>query len=87
MGDGLTMHLLQPGDKRALIIDPTHKSGEKHSALELNISYVYKLPFPRGHINLNKVSASSSASSTPAKSPQPTQPTERAAKVTKINVD
>jgi hypothetical protein len=69
MGDGLTMHLPQPGDKCVLIIDPTHKSGEKYSALELDIGYVYKLPLPREHINLNIVSASSSASSTPVKSP------------------
>jgi hypothetical protein len=69
------------------IIDPTHKSGEKYSALELSINCIYKLPFPREHIDLNIVSASSSASSTPVKSPQPTQPTERPAKVTKINFD
>ena len=83
------MHLLQPGDKCALIVKPTHKSGDnlKYSALELSINYIYKLPFPRERINLNIVSASSSASSTPVKSPQPMQPTERPAKVTKIIFD
>ena len=55
--------------------------------LELSINYIYKLPFPRERIDLNIVSASSSASSTPVKSPMPTQPTGRPAKVTKINFD
>lgn len=84
---GFTLHLLQPGDKCVLIVKPAHKSGEKYSALELSINYIYKLPFPRERINLNITSAPSSASSTPVKSPQPMQPTERPAKVTKIIFD
>ena len=59
----------------------TRKSGEKYSALEFSIDYIYKLPFPRERIDLNIVSPSSSASSTPVKVPQPTQSTERAPKV------
>jgi hypothetical protein len=42
----------------------------------------------REHVDLGMISSpSSSASTTPVKSPQPTQPTERASKVTKINFD
>ena len=85
--DGFTTHLLQPGDKCVFIIEATHKSGERYSALELSINYIYKLPFPPERIDLNIVSPSSSASSTPIKSPMPRQPSERPAKVTKINFD
>ena len=84
---GFTLHLLQPGDKCVLIVKPTHKSGEKYSALELSINYIYKLPFPRERIDLSIVPASSSASSTPVKSSKPTQPTARPARVPKTNFD
>jgi hypothetical protein len=62
-------------------------ASRKYSALELSIRYIYKLPLPREQVNLGMISPTSSASTTPVKSPQPTQPTERASKVTKINFD
>jgi hypothetical protein len=69
-----------------IIVDAKSKSGMKYSALELSLNYIYKMPLPREHVDLGMLSPCS-ASTTPVKSPQPTQPTERASKVTKINFD
>jgi hypothetical protein len=69
------------------MIESVAKRGDKNSAFELSINYIYKLPLPRERIDLHIVSPFSSAGTTPVKSPQPTQPIERAAKVTKINFD
>jgi hypothetical protein len=85
--NGFTKDFLEPGDQCFFIIMPVHKCGEKNSVLEISIDNIYKLRLQCEHTNLNTVSASSSASTTPVKSPQPTQPTERAPKVTKINFD
>ena len=72
--DGWTINLLQDGDLCFIIFGAQSKSGEK-------------LPLPRQHVNLTMISPTPSASTTPVKSPQPTQPTERASKITKINFD
>ena len=85
--DGWTINLLQDGDLCFIIFGAQSKSGEKYSALELSLNYIYKLPLPRQHVNLTMISPTPSASTTPVKSPQPTQPTERASKITKINFD
>ena len=90
--DGWTINLLQDGDLCFIIFGAQSKSGEKYSALELSLNYIYKLPLPRQHVNLGMISPHLRlASTTPVKSPQPTQPTERASKVikivTKINFD
>jgi hypothetical protein len=85
--DGWTINLLEDGDVAFIIVDAKSKSGMKYSALELSLNYIYKMPLPREHVNLGMVSPTSSASTTPVKSPQPTQSTERASKVTKINFD
>ncbi len=85
--DGWTINLLEDGDLGFFILDAKSKSGMKYSALELSLNYIYKLPLPREHVNLSMLSPTSSASTTPVKSPQPTRPTERASKVTRINFD
>ena len=86
--DGWTINLLEDGDVAFIIVDGKSKSGMKYSALELSLNFIYKMPLPREHVDLGMISSpSSSASTTPVKSPQPTQPTERASKVTKINFD
>lgn len=84
--DGWTINLLEDGDVAFIIVDAKSKSGMKYSALELSLNYIYKMPLPREHVDLGMLSPTS-ASTTPVKSPQPTQPTERASKVTKINFD
>ena len=83
--DGWTINLLEDGHVAFIIVDAKSKSGMKYSALELSLNYIYKMPLPREHVDLGMVSPTSSASTTPVKSPQPTQSTERASKVTKIN--
>jgi hypothetical protein len=85
--DGWTINLLEDGDVHFIILDAKSKSGMKYSALELSLNYIYKMPLPREHVDLGVLSPPRSASTTPVKSPQPTQPTERASKVTKINFD
>ena len=85
--DGWTINLLEDGDVAFIIVDAKSKSGMKYSALELSLNYIYKMPLPREHANLGMLSPTCSASTTPVKSPQPTQSTERASKVTKINFD
>ena len=87
--DGWTINLLEDGAVAFIIVDAKSKSGMKYSALELSLNYIYKMPLPREHVHLDVLSPprSSSANTTPVKSPQPTQPTERASKVTKINFD
>ena len=85
--DGWTINLLEDGDVVFIILDAKAKSGKLYSALELSLNYIYKLPLPRQHVNLTMISPTPSASTTPVKSPQPTQPTERASKITKINFD
>ncbi len=37
-------------------LEPISKHGEKYSALELSIKYIYKVPFPPERIDLNIVS-------------------------------
>lgn len=85
--DGWTINLLEDGDVAFIIVDAKSKSGMKYSALELSLNYIYKMPLPREHVHLDVLSPPRSANTTPVKSPQPTQPTERASKVTKINFD
>ena len=85
--DGWFNNLLEDGDVGLFIAEAKSKSGERYSALELSLNYIYKLPLPREYVKLNMTSPTSSASTTPAKSPQPTQPTGRASKVTRINFD
>ena len=85
--DGWTINLLEEGDVAFIILDAKAKSGKLYSALELSLNYIYKMPLPREHVDLGMVSPTRSASITPVKSPQPTQSTERASKVTKINFD
>ena len=85
--DGWTINLLEDGAVAFIIVDAKSKSGMKYSALELSLNYIYKMPLPREHVHLDVLSPPRSANTTPVKSPQPTQPTERASKVTKINFD
>ena len=85
--DGWTINLLEDGDVVFIILEAKAKSGKVYSALELSLNYIYKMPLPREHVDLGMVSPTTSASTTPVKSPQPTQSTERASKVTKINFD
>ena len=85
--DGWTINLLEDGAVAFIIVDAKSKSGMKYSALELSLNYIYKMPLPREHVDLGMLSPTCSASTTPVKSAQPTQPTERASKVTKINFD
>jgi hypothetical protein len=81
--DGWTINLLEDGDVAFIIVDAKSKSGKKYSALELSLNYIYKMPLPREHVDLGVLSPTR-ASTTPVKSPQPTQSTERASKATKI---
>ena len=85
--DGWTINLLEDGDVAFIIVDAKSKSGMKYSALELSLNYIYKMPLPREHVHLDVLSPPRSANTTPVKSPQPTQPTERASKVTRITFD
>ncbi len=39
--NGFTKGFLEPGDRCFFVIKPTHKSGEKYSALERSIDYIY----------------------------------------------
>ncbi len=39
--NGFTKGFLEPGDRFFFVIKPTHKSGEKYSALERRIDYIY----------------------------------------------
>ena len=85
--DGWTINLLEDGAVAFIIVDAKSKSGMKYSALELSLNYIYKMPLPREHVHLDVLSPPRSANTTPVKSPQPTQPTERASKVTRISFD
>ena len=85
--DGWTINLLQDGDVVFIILEAKAKSGKVYSALELSLNYIYKMPLPREHVHLDVLSPPRSANTTPVKSPQPTQPTERASKVTRITFD
>ena len=85
--DGWTINLLEDGDVAFIIVDAKSKSGMKYSALELSLNYIYKMPLPREHVHLDVLSPPRSTNTTPVKSPQPTQPTERASKVTRISFD
>ncbi len=71
-----------------MIVESVAKHGDKSSAFELSINYIYKLSFPRERVDLRTFWASSStARTTPVKTPTPTQPTARVAKAAKINFD
>ena len=85
--DGWTINLLEDGDVVFIILDAKAKSGKVYSALELSLNYIYKMQLPREHVHLDVLSPPRSASTTPVKSPQQTQPTERASKVTRISFD
>jgi hypothetical protein len=82
-----TINLLEDGDVAFIILDAKAKSGKMYSALEISLNYIYKMPLQREHVQLDVLSPPRSANTTPVKSPQPTRPTERASKVTKINFD
>ncbi len=76
-------------DRCFFILEPISKHGEKYSALELSIKYIYPVPFPRESIDLSIVSPFSSPSTTPVKSRQAAAhaASRTPAKVTKINFD